>query len=587
MKKITLAYLSLLIALCTSAQTPQALNYQAIARNSMGQMIPAQNIGVRFTIQEATGGTILYQETQSTTTNNFGLFTLAIGKGSVVSGSMNAIDWSTGGDKMLKVEIAPQGGTNYTMQGLTQLLSVPYALYAEKTKLIGGNAITITNGNTIAANYQAGTGVSITGNTIAGNYQAGTGVSITGNTIAGNYQAGAGITITGNTISATAGNSWLLNGNAGTTATNFIGTTDNQPFRIRTNNINRFLMDGGQAIPGGNFSIAYFSDFANIKAAPVEVAVFSKDISGTGLPMHIFGSVEGMAWSATGGTNNTLGRILRMSQMPTSNYTDGKNFDFGIDQGSSFYITDQSLNTTGGITPKKMITISPQQFVGINFGWGENPTANFHTKGSIRFEGVNTNNALARVLVMDANGNVSSRDAGTFGGGFWVADANGIRNNNTGHVGIGGPSKSINALNVEMMDGTTVGNSVARFSTNDTWQTNLELYNTSNNASYHIVAGGSANTLTNYGVGLGNFGIINVANGSKIPLIITTDNKVGIGQSLGGTDNTPKARLQVSDGDVYINTIGSGVIMKSPNGQCWRMTVSNAGAPVFTAIPCP
>jgi hypothetical protein len=66
-------------------------------------------------------------------------------------------------------------------------LSVPYALYAEKTKLIGGNAITITNGNTINANYLPG----------------------------------PGITINGNTISATAGNSWLLNGNAGTTATNF------------------------------------------------------------------------------------------------------------------------------------------------------------------------------------------------------------------------------------------------------------------------------------------------------------------------------------------------------------------------------
>jgi hypothetical protein len=56
---------------------------------------------------------------------------------------------------------------------------------------------------------------------------------------------------------------------------------------------------------------------------------------------------------------------------------------------------------------------------------------------------------------------------------------------------------------------------------------------------------------------------------------------VGIGNS------SPQTPLQVSSGDVYIDTIGSGVIMKSPNGNCWRLTVDNSGNPVFTAITCP
>jgi hypothetical protein len=56
---------------------------------------------------------------------------------------------------------------------------------------------------------------------------------------------------------------------------------------------------------------------------------------------------------------------------------------------------------------------------------------------------------------------------------------------------------------------------------------------------------------------------------------------------LGGSDNVPKSQLHVKGGDVYIEQITSGVIMKSPNGQCWRMTVSNAGTPVLTAIACP
>lgn len=186
-------------------------------------------------------------------------------------------------------------------------------------------------------------------------------------------------------------------------------------------------------------------------------------------------------------------------------------------------------------------------------------------------------------------GNVSGRDASTLGsgGGFWVADANGIHKSNTGHVGIGGPATAVNGLDIEMMDNRTDGQAIIRASSNDTWETNLLLNNTTSNVSYHLVVGGSANIQPTYGVGAGGFGIVNGGNGTTIPLIISSNNFVGIGNSLGGTNNLPRARLHVQSGDVYIDQVGSGVIMKSPNGQCWRMTVSNAGAPVFTAITCP
>src|SRR5258706_9859414 len=110
MKKTKLFLVNLLFVFCASAQVPQALNYQAIARNSTGQIIPSQNIGVRFSITDATGNTVFYQETHNTVTNVFGLFTLAIGKGTALSGTIPSIDWSSGGDKYLKVEIAPQVG---------------------------------------------------------------------------------------------------------------------------------------------------------------------------------------------------------------------------------------------------------------------------------------------------------------------------------------------------------------------------------------------------------------------------------------------------------------------------------------------
>jgi hypothetical protein len=549
MKKLILNTLFFIIAANAISQTPQALNYQAIARNSVGQIVPSQPIGVRFTVLDATGNTTYYQETHTTTTNNFGLFTLAIGKGTAVSGTIPAIDWSAGGDKYLKVEIAPQGGTNYTIQGTTQLLSVPYALYAEKTKLISGNAITITNGNTINANYVAGTGINITGNVIS-----------------------------------TTGNPWLLNGNAGTTASNFLGSTDNLPLNIRTNNLQRLSISESNIVGTNNISYILAGQQSNFSTNPVQLSVYGKDISGFMLPFGIAGSVAGMNWSSNGGSNNTLGRLIRLSQFTNTSGNNYQFFDVGIDQGGDYFVGEHQLWSDGPVTPKKMITISPQDFVGVNFNWGENPTANFHTKGTLRFEGVNTNNTLTRILAMDASGNVASRDGSTLL--QWAPDANGI-NYSLGNVGVGANSNTNAVFNV-------MGNSsfpyTAEINSTFTWQTSLNLFNSTSIFKWYMVTGGSANTQTTYGVGTGNFGIAkeNTSSpGTTFPIIIASDDKVGIGMGLGGTNNVPRTQLHVKTGDIYIEQIGSGVIMKSPNGQCWRMTVSDAGTPVFTAISCP
>lgn len=206
MKKLLTITAILLISNFVTAQVPQALNYQAVARTAEGVIIPTQNISVRFSILDVSiTGATLYSETHTVTTNSYGLFTLAIGKGTPVTSTFPSIDWASGTDKFLKVEIAPGGGSNYQLQGTTQLLSVPYALYSEKTRLLAGNStINITNGNTITGNYQpANNTILMTGNTIAGNYQAGTGINLTGNTISHNLVAGSGISISGNVITNT------------------------------------------------------------------------------------------------------------------------------------------------------------------------------------------------------------------------------------------------------------------------------------------------------------------------------------------------------------------------------------------------
>ncbi len=110
-------------------QVPQGLNYQAVARNSSGVILSNQTIGLRFTITKGNGGSVLYQETFSTSTNQFGLVTLTIGKGTPVSGTFSSIDWASV-TPWLKVEMDQSGGTAYTTMGESPLQSVPYALFA-------------------------------------------------------------------------------------------------------------------------------------------------------------------------------------------------------------------------------------------------------------------------------------------------------------------------------------------------------------------------------------------------------------------------------------------------------------------------
>jgi hypothetical protein len=131
MKKLTL-FLFLLQSVLTIAQAPQKMAYQSVVRNAANQIVANQNIGVKISIVEgALTGTTVYSETHTTTTNANGLFTLEAGNGTPTTGTFSAINWGNG-SHCIKSEIDVTGGTNYTLSGTTELLSVPYALYAER-----------------------------------------------------------------------------------------------------------------------------------------------------------------------------------------------------------------------------------------------------------------------------------------------------------------------------------------------------------------------------------------------------------------------------------------------------------------------
>ncbi|MFN8286890.1 MAG: collagen-like protein [Chitinophagales bacterium] len=134
--------LGCLFALTVAAQAPQSFNYQAVARNAAGNVLQNQNVGLRFTIRDGSGtGTIVYQETQNKTTNQFGLFSAEVGNGTAVTGNFSGINWGSGA-KYLQVEFDAAGGSSYTDMGAAQLLSVPYALYANQANTGGAQGPT-------------------------------------------------------------------------------------------------------------------------------------------------------------------------------------------------------------------------------------------------------------------------------------------------------------------------------------------------------------------------------------------------------------------------------------------------------------
>jgi hypothetical protein len=121
-----------------SAQVPQTMSYQAIVRDQNGALVKEQTVGMQVSIlQYSDTGAAVYTETHTTTTNANGLVSLAIGSGSAVTGLFAEIDWADG-PYFIKTETDPIGGTNYTIVGVSPLLSVPYALYAHYAENTGG-----------------------------------------------------------------------------------------------------------------------------------------------------------------------------------------------------------------------------------------------------------------------------------------------------------------------------------------------------------------------------------------------------------------------------------------------------------------
>lgn len=131
MKKIITTVATILLVATMWAQAPEKMSYQAIIRNTSNNLVTNQGVGIQVSILKGgASGTAVFVETHNVTTNINGLVSLEIGTGTLVSGDFTTIDWGTD-TYFIKTETDPTGGTNYTITGTSQLMSVPYALHAK------------------------------------------------------------------------------------------------------------------------------------------------------------------------------------------------------------------------------------------------------------------------------------------------------------------------------------------------------------------------------------------------------------------------------------------------------------------------
>ncbi len=210
MRKLITICVVVLAATTLFGQSPEMMNYQAVIRNANGLLVQSQEIGMQVSIlQGAADGMAVYVESHTAETNINGLVTIEIGTG-ISSGEFSSIDWANG-PYFIKTETDPEGGTNYSVTGISQLLSVPYALHATSAEY-AETAQTVSEppaetdpvfGASLAAGLTANDTASWNGKQDP--LIAGPGIHINGDTIRSSVDtiiAGPGIQINGDTISS-------------------------------------------------------------------------------------------------------------------------------------------------------------------------------------------------------------------------------------------------------------------------------------------------------------------------------------------------------------------------------------------------
>jgi hypothetical protein len=507
MKKLFTTFTCLFLSVSIFAQAPQSFNYQGLARDNSGNALISQPISIKASILDGSmTGTVAYSETLTATTNQFGLFTTAIGTGTVISGSFAGIAWSTG-NKYLKIEMDPAGGSNFTLAGTTQLLSVPYAMYASSS----GNGSSQWQNNPTGINYSAG-------------------------------DVGIGTSTASHALEIVANETNGLTGFADKRHLLHIQNTNSGSL----SNVAAILTAGPTGTASG---LAIGHTAPTYYNGPNTSSIFN--LEGAGLSIGTWGSVPAP-------------------------------INFAIGNPSNF-----------------VMTVASNGYVGIGTTI---PSSTLHTIGTVRLQGLASNNLLTTALVTDASGNIYTKDISSLGNNLWQTNTVGI-NYSGGKVGIGTNSPTYYLDLVYSGTGSDRnGLSIKNNSSNNDNVATLGMYGNDNGAGFAYLTYYSKNYAsvpayagnTYLSAVSGDLGL-QTLGGSGIQFVSspqfgspgTTFAKFISNGFLGLGTVTPSTKLHVSSGDVYIDDATKGIIMKNSEGQCYRITVGSTGTLTSTLITCP
>ncbi|MEX1275469.1 MAG: tail fiber domain-containing protein [Bacteroidota bacterium] len=272
------------------AQVPQAFHYQAVARDGAGQILANKAISVRLAILKGTAsGSAVYTETHQVTTNDAGAFTLEVGSGTPAnSSSFSSIDWISD-HYYLSIGIDVSGGTTYEQLGASRLLSVPYALTAQRAVRAdsgtGLTKLTVLNSDKTdsSVTIRSVGAASLTPLVVSANTE-GANISVLGNTLTGSSNANLQIGVRGNADGTGTGSHIGVLGSAN----NLDGT------------IGRRYGTYGQAQSKGRENIGAFG--IALGAGDGEIVPIGQEVSG-----NIGGFNVGSVGFAQGNLNGNLG----------------------------------------------------------------------------------------------------------------------------------------------------------------------------------------------------------------------------------------------------------------------------------------
>jgi len=510
------------------AQSTDAFNYQAVVRGSDGNILANQNISFRISLLAGTiDGSSVYTETHSTQTSDNGVVSLKVGTGTVESGLFSSINWGST-EHFIQVEVDLDGGTNYELLGTTQLLSVPYALHA---KTVDQNSL-FWNKEANDLYYQEGS-IGLGGQLVDSTHQL---------QIVQNY---LGILFDRN------------NEGYGETQAD-VGISSNQMglpgFRMRVSE------DNGTTFTDGIF----IEETGNVGINNV-LPEFNLDVDGI---------VNADEYLING--NPITFNSPWLSNLNNIFYTEGL-----VGLGDSLINQDHQLQIS-------------QNYLGILFdrnneGYGD-------TQADI---GISSNQMGLPGFRM----RVSEDNGANFVDGLFIEE--------TGNVGINNVLPEYNldvngVINADeyLINGTPLATSPWTVNSSDiSYSTGLVSLGDAVVDQDHQLQisqnylgilfdrnnGGYSDTQADIGISANLTGLpglrlrVSDDNGTNFTdgLFIEETGNIGVGTTL------PKSKLEVADGDVYIDQIGAGVIMKSPDGQCWRLSVDNSGNASFQSTTCP